>query len=84
MTRTTRTFYTVSSALLASLFMTAGMAQKPADAPKAAVKAAPAKASSCKLDDKGNTPMKVKLTTSMGAMTLELNKEKAPLSTENT
>ncbi|MBL0124006.1 MAG: peptidylprolyl isomerase [Betaproteobacteria bacterium] len=27
--------------------------------------------------------MKVKLTTSMGAITLELNKEKAPLSTEN-
>ena len=27
--------------------------------------------------------MKVKLTTTMGAMTLELNKEKAPLSTEN-
>ena len=83
MIRTTRSFYTVSSALLASLFMTAGIAQKPADAPKATVKATPAKASSCKLDDKGNTPMKVKLTTTMGAVTLELNKEKAPLSTEN-
>lgn len=67
--------------------MTAGLAQKPAETPaatpKAAAKVAPAKASACKLDDKGTTPMKVKLTTSMGAITLELNKEKAPLSTEN-
>ena len=83
MIRTTPSFFTVSSVLLASLFMTAALAQKPAEAPKASAKAAPAKASSCKLDDKGNTPMKVKLTTSMGAITLELNKEKAPLSTEN-
>ena len=87
MTRTTPSFSAACGALLASLFMTAALAQKPADAPaaasKAATKAAPAKASTCKLDDKGNTPMKVKLTTSMGAITLELNKEKAPLSTEN-
>jgi cyclophilin family peptidyl-prolyl cis-trans isomerase len=32
---------------------------------------------------KGNTPMKVKLTTSMGPIVLELNKEKAPVSVEN-
>ena len=32
---------------------------------------------------KGSAPMKVKLTTSMGAVTVELNKEKAPISTEN-
>jgi cyclophilin family peptidyl-prolyl cis-trans isomerase len=32
---------------------------------------------------KGKTPMKVKLTTSMGPVTLELNKEKAPISVEN-
>ena len=32
---------------------------------------------------KGNTPMKVKLTTSMGPIVIELNKEKAPVSTEN-
>jgi len=83
MTRTTPSFSSVSCALLASLFMTAAVAQKPAEPPKAAVKVAPAKASTCKLDDKGTTPMKVKLTTSMGAITLELNKEKAPLSTEN-
>ena len=87
MTRTTPSISAACGALLASLFMTAALAQKPADAPaaasKAATKAAPAKASTCKLDDKGNTPMKVKLTTSMGAITLELNKEKAPLSTEN-
>ena len=83
----TRTFSTVACALLASWFMTAALAQKPVEAPaatpKAAAKIAPAKASACKLDDKGTTLMKVKLTTSMGAITLELNKEKAPLSTEN-
>ena len=87
MTHTIPSISAACGALLASLFMTAALAQKPADAPaaasKAATKAAPAKASTCKLDDKGNTPMKVKLTTSMGAITLELNKEKAPLSTEN-
>lgn len=87
MIRTTQFFSTVSGALFAAFFMTAGLAQKPAEAPaatpKAAAKVAPAKASACKLDDKGTTPMKVKLTTSMGAITLELNKEKAPLSTEN-
>jgi cyclophilin family peptidyl-prolyl cis-trans isomerase len=32
---------------------------------------------------KGNTPMKVKLTTSMGPIVIELNKEKAPISVEN-
>jgi cyclophilin family peptidyl-prolyl cis-trans isomerase len=32
---------------------------------------------------KGHAPMKVKLTTSMGAITLELDKEKAPVSVEN-
>ncbi|MEO8102117.1 MAG: peptidylprolyl isomerase [Betaproteobacteria bacterium] len=82
MIRTTPHFTIVSGALLASLFTVVALAQKPAEAPKAAAKSAP-KASTCKLDDKGTTPMKVKLTTSMGAITLELNKEKAPLSTEN-
>ena len=72
-------FFTFSSALITSMFVTAAIAQKPAEAPKSA----PAKASACKLEDKGTTPMKVKLTPSMGAITLELNKEKAPLSTEN-
>ena len=32
---------------------------------------------------KGNAPMKVKLTTSMGPIVIELDKEKAPVSTEN-
>jgi len=39
--------------------------------------------SSCSASLKGKAPMKVKLTTSMGDITLELDKEKAPLSTEN-
>jgi cyclophilin family peptidyl-prolyl cis-trans isomerase len=51
---------------------------KPADkATKPAAKAA----ASCKA--KTGTDMKVKLTTSMGVITLELNKEKAPVSVEN-
>jgi cyclophilin family peptidyl-prolyl cis-trans isomerase len=37
----------------------------------------------CTAKLKGSAPMKVKLTTSMGAVTVELNKEKAPISTEN-
>jgi cyclophilin family peptidyl-prolyl cis-trans isomerase len=32
---------------------------------------------------KGNAPMKVKLTTSMGPIVIQLDKEKAPISTEN-
>ena len=37
----------------------------------------------CTAKLKGSAPMKVKLTTSMGVVTVELNKEKAPISTEN-
>ena len=37
----------------------------------------------CTAKLKGSAPMKVKLTTSMGVVTGELNKEKAPVSTEN-
>jgi cyclophilin family peptidyl-prolyl cis-trans isomerase len=43
----------------------------------------PAHAASCAESQKGTAPMKVKLTTSMGPITLELNKEKAPISVEN-
>ena len=83
MFRTIHSFSTAFGTLLASFFMTVAFAQNPAEAPKTAAKAAPAKAANCKPDDKGTTPMKVKLTTSMGAITFELNKDKAPLSTEN-
>lgn len=75
-----------SAALCASLFVTFAFAQKPTDPTNASTKVTPkaaaAKSSSCKPDNKG-TPVKVKLTTSMGAITLELNSEKAPISTEN-
>ena len=64
-----------AAALCASLFVTFAFAQKPAESSKAAPTAA-TKSSTCKLDTKG-TPVKVKLTTSMGAITLELNSEKA-------
>ncbi|MBC7625551.1 MAG: peptidyl-prolyl cis-trans isomerase [Aeromicrobium sp.] len=56
---------------------------KPAPAKPAPKKAAEkAKTSFCKPETKG-TPVKVKLTTSMGAITLELDQEKAPISVEN-
>ena len=73
-----------SAALGASLLVSFAFAQKPSEpvAAKAAPKAAVAKSSSCKPDNKG-TPVKVKLTTSMGAITIELNSEKAPISTDN-
>jgi peptidyl-prolyl cis-trans isomerase B (cyclophilin B) len=69
--------------MCAALFVSFAYAQKPVDPPKSkATTAVVVKASTCKLDNKG-TPVKVKLTTSMGAITLELNSEKAPISTEN-
>lgn len=68
-----------ASALFISLLVGSACSQT---TPATAAKPAVAKASSCKPNDKG-TAMKVKLTTSMGNITLELNKEKAPISTEN-
>ncbi len=47
--------------------------------PLAALAQAPT--SSCTA--KGNAPMKVKLTTSMGPLVIQLDKDKAPISTEN-
>ena len=75
---------------LAAVTLAAGLAaQTPAPAAKpAATKPAPKKAPEksktnfCKPETKG-TSVKVKLTTSMGAMTLELDSEKAPISVEN-
>ncbi len=46
-------------------------------------KAEAAAGASCSANLKGSAPMKVKLTTSMGAITVELDKAKAPVSTEN-
>jgi cyclophilin family peptidyl-prolyl cis-trans isomerase len=43
----------------------------------------PAKSQPQGCSAKGTAPMKVKLTTSMGPIVIELNKEKAPISTEN-
>jgi len=40
-------------------------------------------ANACAAKLKGSAPMKVKLTTSMGAITIELDKAKAPVSSEN-
>ena len=44
---------------------------------------AQAPSSSCADASKGNKPVKVKLTTSMGPIVIQLDKEKAPISTEN-
>ena len=57
----------VASLILASALPLAALAQAPA-------------ASSC--TPKGTAPMKVKLTTSMGPIVIQLDKEKAPISTE--
>ncbi len=82
--------FLAASSMVLSVF--AGATTPPKTAAKAAsAKSTPAKdaknastkTNSCKLDDKGNNPVKIKLTTSMGAMTLELDKEKAPVSTAN-
>jgi len=45
--------------------------------------AAPQHSARCADLLKGNAPMKVKLTTSMGPITLQLDKEKAPLTVQN-
>jgi peptidyl-prolyl cis-trans isomerase B (cyclophilin B) len=72
------------SACVAAMFFGSASAQTAKAETKPGAKAAAVKPSTCsKINDKGNNPMKVKLTTSMGAITLELNKEKAPISAEN-
>ena len=71
-----------STAFCTMLFIPSAFAQKPVESAKAAAKISATATSSCKLDNKG-TAVKVRLTTTMGAITLELNSEKAPLSTEN-
>jgi len=80
---------TVACLTLAASVAAQTPAPTPANAVKpAAAKPAPKKAPEkskinfCKPETKG-TPVKVKLTTSMGAMTLELDREKAPISVEN-
>jgi cyclophilin family peptidyl-prolyl cis-trans isomerase len=49
----------------------------------AQTKTVAAKPANCLDKLKGSTPMKVKLTTSLGAITLELDQAKAPISAEN-
>jgi cyclophilin family peptidyl-prolyl cis-trans isomerase len=68
----------VLASFFAAALPLAACAQAPAD--KAAAPA-PASASSC--TQKGNAPMKVKLTTSMGPIVIQLDKEKAPISVDN-
>ncbi len=63
-----------ATALLAAALVPAGAA--------AQTKAAPA-GRTCLANLKGNAPMKVKLTTTMGDIVLQLDKEKAPVSSEN-
>ena len=72
-----------ASVLSSTFFFGSACAQKTADAVKTTKPAATIKAASCKLNDKGTTAVKVKLTTNMGAITLALDNEKAPLSTAN-
>lgn len=65
--------HSIRASLVASLVLASAL-------PLAALAQAPA-AGSC--TPKGNAPMKVKLTTSMGPIVIQLDKEKAPISTEN-
>ena len=67
--------------LAATLLCTVAAAPLMAAA-QAGAKPAPA-ANACLAKLKGTAAMKVLLTTSMGAVTIELNKEKAPVSAEN-
>ncbi len=69
--------------ILMGVFLAPAIALGAEDAAKTNKPAASAKAASCKLDNKGTTAVKVKLTTSMGDITLALDNEKAPLSTAN-
>ena len=68
------TRYALATSLLLATIAFAACAQANAQA---------AKPANCAANLKGTTPMKVKLTTSMGDITLELDKEKAPISVEN-
>ena len=68
--------------ILAAALLCAIAAAPLVAAAQAGPKPVPA-ANACVSKLKGTAPMKVKLTTSMGAFTVELNKEKAPVSAEN-
>ncbi len=79
-------FNAISAALLftAASFSGAAFAEKVETPAKKAAAPAAAKTAACpKLNDKGTTAVKVKLTTTMGAITLQLDNEKAPISTAN-
>ncbi len=79
-------FNAISAALLftAASFSSAAFAQKTEASVKKTAAPAAVKAIACpKLNDKGTTAVKVKLTTNMGAFTLQLDNEKAPISTAN-
>ena len=79
-------FNVISAALLFTVagFTGAAFAEKIDNSPKKTAVLAAAKAPACpKLNDKGTTAVKVKLTTNMGAFTLQLDNEKAPISTAN-
>jgi cyclophilin family peptidyl-prolyl cis-trans isomerase len=69
--------------LLAALFLLAFAAVPLGADAQAKAKTEAAGPAGCSANLKGPAPMKVKLTTSMGAITIELNKEKAPVSAEN-
>ena len=69
--------------LLAALLSLALAGLPPAAAAQAKAKLDASGPAGCSATLKGSAPMKVKLTTSMGAFTVELNKEKAPVSAEN-
>ena len=76
-------FAATGTLFLAAAAPSAALAQARPEAAKPAAKLDAPKAASCAERLKAPAPLKAKLTTSMGAITLQLDKEKAPVSTEN-
>src|SRR5258706_12568290 len=73
----------VAGILFGAIILDPVAALAAADSPKTAKPAAAAKAASCKLNDKGITAVKVKLTTNMDDIMLALDNENATLSNAN-
>jgi cyclophilin family peptidyl-prolyl cis-trans isomerase len=75
--------FAATGSILLAVTAPSALAQAKPEAAKPATKVEAAKPLTCADALKGAGPVKARLTTSMGAITLELDKAKAPISTEN-
>jgi cyclophilin family peptidyl-prolyl cis-trans isomerase len=75
--------FAATGSILLAVAAPCAFAQAKPEASKPAAKVESPKAVSCADALKANAPLKAKLTTSMGPITLQLDKQKAPISTEN-